>query len=162
MTDTAEQPRRGRPPKAKAENGAQEAPETRRERRRKDGDANNAGMRLSIPDWVRDKYPKTEFKLAWITEDPARMAQKYNEDWDPVAGVDPIPGAFSRQLNKPVNHILHAKRMEWVESDRVKAEARRKRIEEQAATGKVSGKGGDAGESLSENISYADASNRLR
>lgn len=163
MTVEKEQPRRGRPPKAEAgKEVAAVKPEMRRERRRKDGDIDNAGLRLTIPDWVREKYPKTEFQLAWISDDPTRMRQKHQEDWDPVEGVSPVPGAFSRQLQKPVDHILHVKRMEWVQADRAKAEERRKRTEEQAAIGKASGKGDDAGVNLPDNVSYADASNRLR
>lgn len=152
-------PRVGRPPKSATE-GAQ-APEERRERRRKDGEAQNAGLRLDIPEWVYEKYPRTNFRLAWIRDEAARVQQKHNEDWDPVEGVNPVPGAHDRHGN-PVNHILHVKRIEWVRADREAKEIRRRQIEDQATRGKVSGRGDDAGEGLAETVSYADASNRLR
>lgn len=136
-------------------------PHERRERRRKDGEAENAGLRLAIPDWVYDKYPKNAFRLAWIRGDTARMQFKHGQDWDPVDGVEPVPGAADRHGN-PVNHVLCVKRVEWVMEDRAKAEDRRKHIEDQATRGRVTGKGDDAGEGLSEAVSYADGANRLR
>jgi hypothetical protein len=136
-------------------------PDDRRERRRKDGEAENAGLRLAIPDSVYERYPRNAFRLAWIRGDTARMHQKHGQDWDPVDGVDPVPGAIDRHGN-PVNHILCAKRLEWVMEDRARAEERRKLVEDQAARGRVSGKGDDAGEGLSEKVSYTDGANRLR
>lgn len=136
-------------------------PQERRERRRKDGEAENAGLRLAIPDWVYEKYPRNAFRLAWIRGDTARMQQKHGQDWDPVEGIEPVPGAADRHGN-PVNHVLCAKRLEWVMEDRAKAEDRRKHIEDQATRGRVTGKGDDAGEALSEAVSYADGANRLR
>lgn len=150
--------RRGQSPQEATEAAK---PEERRERRRKDGEFENAGLRLAIPDWVYEKYPKSEYRVAWVRGDNARMQQKYNEDWDPVEGVDPVPGAYDRHGN-PVNHVLCVKRMEWVREDRDRKEERRKAIEDQASRGKVSGKGDDTGEALADNISYTDGNNRLR
>lgn len=140
--------------------GAQ-APEERRERRRKDGEGENAGLRLAIPEWVYEKYPRATYRLAWLRDEAARVQQKHNEDWDPVEGVTPVPGAHDRH-GHPVNHILHVKRLEWVKDDRERKETTRRLIEDQATRGKVSGRGDDAGEGLADSVSYADASNRLR
>lgn len=162
MTDQ-QQPQRGRP-RNDAEQPAidnQQAPEERRERRRKDGEAENAGMRLAIPDAVYEKYPRKHFKLAWIADDPGRMHLKHSQDWDVVAGVTRVPGA--RDVNgNPVDHVLCVKRQEWVDEDRARLEQRRKEIERQAEIGKVAGRGDDNGQTLAENVSYAEASNRLR
>lgn len=156
MTVDVERPRMGRPPKITTEGG-----ELPRERRRKDGESQNAGLRLDIPEWVYEKYPRATYRLAWIRDEAARVQQKHNEDWYPVEGVTPVPGASDRHGN-PVNHLLHVKRMEFVLADRANKEAMRRAIEDQAVRGKVTGRGDDVGEALSENVSYADASNRLR
>lgn len=139
----------------------EQKPENRRKRRRKDGEAQNAGLRLAIPDGVQERYPKTDFRLAWVRDDPGRMQQKHNEDWDPVEGVEPVPGAHDKHGN-PVKHILMVKRQEWVQEDRDKKERARKLIEDQANRGKVTGQGADAGGGLAETVSYTDGSNRLR
>jgi len=159
MIEIQEQPRRGRPPK-EATVGAT-APEERRERRRKDGEVQNAGLRLAIPDWVYEKYPETQFRHRWLRDEPGRIMQKYNEDWDPVEGVNPVPGAHDRN-GDPVKLILHVKRKEWADQDRARAEERRRDIERQAERGRVTARGDDAGATLAENVAYADDANRLR
>jgi hypothetical protein len=160
VIEALEQPRRGRPPKQIAEGEAVETA-TRRERRRKDGDSENAGLRLAIPEWVYEKYPRNEFKLAWIIDDPARLHQKHGEDWDVVENVTRVPGATDKHGN-PTDMILHVKRLEWDREDKARLETRRREIERQAEGGKVSGLGDDAGQTLSEKHSYADGANRLR
>ena len=155
-----ESARRGRPPKQNGEDGS--AIHERRERRRKDGEEQNAGLRLVIPDWVREKYPESQYAYCWIINEPVRIADAHKRDWDPVDGVDRIPGAYDRH-GAPTDHILHVKRQEWVREDREKAEAQRRQIEAQAERGRVTGRGDDAsGAGLSENVSYTEASNRLR
>lgn len=134
--------------------------EYRRERRRKAETADDLGIRLPIPDWVYDKYPATEFRHRWLRDEPGRIATKYNQDWDPVEGIDPVPGAQDRHGN-PCNHILHIKKLDWYQQDRAKMEDRRKAIVKQMERGDVRGVGDDAGENLRTEISYADASNRL-
>src|SRR3569833_3442028 len=94
MFEIQAQPRRGRPPIEATVVAT--APEERRERRRKDGEVQNAGLRLAIPDWVYEKYPETQFRHRWLRDDPGRIMQKNNEDWDPVEGVNPVPGARGR------------------------------------------------------------------
>jgi|GEM_PF-6781086 len=133
----------------------------RRKRRRKDGEAQNAGLKLAFPDWVHEKFPDKEFRKAWIRDDGARVLQKHNEDWDPIEGVDPVPGAYDRHGN-PVNHIAIVKRLDWVQEDRAKKEVMRKQIEDQTARGIVSGQGDDAGGGLAQKVSYTDGANRLR
>lgn len=133
----------------------------RRKRRRKDGEAQNAGMKLVFPDWVHEKFPKTDFRVAWIRDDAGRVLQKHNEDWDPIEGVDPVPGAFDRHGN-PVNHIAVVKRRDWVQEDRDKKEVLRKQIEDQTSRGNVSGQGDDKGAGLAQSVSYTDGANRLR
>lgn len=174
--EAPEQPRRGRPPKVREEVSQYEAteatmseeapmrelaPEERTERRRKDGDGDNMGLRLAIPDWVYEKYPRQHYKLRWLTDEPGRVAMKHREDWDRVEGVSPVPGSYDRNGN-PASQVLFVKRMEWVLEDRKHAETRRRDIEQQMERGRITGKGDDAGTSLAEDITYADESNRLR
>jgi len=157
-----EQPRRGRPPLVKNTEGmGDEVTPVRRERRRKDGEAENAGMRLAIPDWAYEKYPKSHFKLAWIVDSPGRLYQKMKEDWDPVDGAEHVPGASDKNGN-PANHVLCVKLREWDEADKASLETKRREIERQAEGGKVTGRDADPEPTLAENVSYAGASNRLR
>ncbi len=147
--------RRGRPPKVET-NG-----EGRRPRRRKDGETEVMGLRLPIPDGINEKFPKSEYRLRWFRDEPGRLHRAYQNDWDAVEGVAPVPGAHDANGN-PCNHILCVKYQDWWLQDRAKAEERRKVIEDQAVKGAVAGKGDDAGAGLRSEVSYADASNRLR
>ena len=135
----------------------------RRERRRKEGDAEVLGLKLPIPQWVYDKYPKTEFRHRWFRAESGRMFAKTKaDDWDPVEGIEPVPGAHD-QHGTPVEHVLCVKYLDWWKADRAKMEARRIEVEEQIRRGDVTGKGDDAGgEALSSDVSYASESNRLR
>ena len=59
-------------------------------------------------------------------------------------------------------HYLHVKYRDWYEADRGRLEDSRQELEKQMLRGKVSALGDDSGETLSSDVSYADASNRLR
>lgn len=134
--------------------------ETRRTRRRTAETTDDTGIKLPIPDWVYDKYPVTEYQHRWFRDEPGRIATKYKQDWDPVEGVDAVPGAHDRH-GQPCNHILHIKLLEWYNQDRVALEDRRKQIVKQMERGNVRGVGDDSGENLRPEVSYADAANRL-
>lgn len=141
---------RGRPPRT-AE---------RRERRRKDGDIEGNDLKLPIPDWVAEKYPATDYRLRWFRDEPGRLATKFKQDWDPVEGVQPVPGAQDK-FGNPINHVLHVKHEDWYQADRARMEDRRAEIIKQMERGTVKGQGDDAGQTLRSEVSYADAANRL-
>lgn len=127
----------GRPPRAVVAEG-------RRERRRTGGSPETLGLKLPIPDWVYDKYPKTEFVHRWFRAEKGRMyAKTQADDWDAVEGVDAVPGAADHHGN-PVDHVLCVKYRDWWESDRGVREERRRETDEQIRTGRVEGKGDDA------------------
>ncbi len=150
-----EQARRGRPPRQ------EESP--RRERRRREGDAETLGLKLPIPDWVRDKYPPAQFAYYWFTGTAARLHQAHKNDWDPVEGGEGgrLPGASDKE-GKPTDHVLCVKYKDWYEQDRRPREALRLEQEEQMRRGNVAGQGDDAGgAALSSDVSYASENNRL-
>jgi len=158
MIDLHEQPRRGRPPRA--ETVIQEG---RRERRRPElGDTDEASLKLAIPDWVKDKYPESEYVYRWFASSPARMLVAKRNDWDAVEGVDSVPA--TDKDGKPADHILHVKYRDWYDSDRAPKEARRKDLEKQMLRGAVKDRGDGEGDTLSEKFQYEEAAsqNRLR
>lgn len=139
-----------------------ELPEGWAGRTRKRATNDGLGLKLPIPDDVYQKYPKTLFRHRWIRAEKSRMYAKTKVgDWEPVEGVDPVPGAADQHGNA-VEHVLCVTRRDWWEEDRAKREDRRKEIEAQFRRGKVTGQGDDAsGAGLSPEISYAEPSNRL-
>ena len=135
----------------------------RRAKRRQEGATEDEGLKLPIPDWVREKYPPTEFEYYWFTGTPARLHQAQKKDWYPVDGGEGarLPGASDKE-GLPVEHILCVKPKEWYVADRSPREALRLEQEEQMLRGNLAGKGDDAGAGgLSSDISYASASNRV-
>lgn len=132
----------------------------RRERRRTPETVDDSGLKLPIPDWVYDKYPKSEYTHRWFRDEPGRIATKFKQDWDAVEGVEPVPGAHDRH-GQPCDHILHIKMLDWYLQDRAVLDERRKAIVKQMERGEVRGNGNDAGENLRPEVSYADAANRL-
>ena len=153
MTDI-EQARRGRTP--------QSGTEARRDRRMKEGQTETEGLKLPIPDWVSEKFPASEYEFYWFRDTQGRLYAAHKRDWDPLDGVEPVPGAADEH-GRPVNHVLHIKFKDWVLADRDKREGARKQIEGQMKRGEVAaGKGDDAtGATLSRDISYASESNTL-
>jgi hypothetical protein len=135
----------------------------RRERRRKEGQEGLDGLKLPIPEWVFDKYPEGSFVHRWFRAEKGRIYSKTQaDDWDPVDGVDHVPGAHDQHGNA-VDHVLCVKYRDWWEADRAKADVRRRETEDQMRRGVVAGKGDDAGEAgLTSEISYASGLNRLR
>lgn len=150
MTIESHQPARGRPPRTA----------DRRERRRVEGTEEGNDLKLPIPDWVYEKYPAAEYRHRWFRDEPGRLATKFKADWDPVEGVDPVPGAQDK-FGNPINHVLHIKFQDWYEQDRTKMEDRRKETIKQMERGAIKGEGDDAGKTLRSEFSYADAANRL-
>lgn len=150
MTIESQQPARGRPGRD----------DDRRKRRRKEGVEEGLDLKLPIPDFVLEKFPSTQFRHRWFRDEPGRLAAKFKEDWDPVEGVDPVPGAHDK-FGNPINHVLHVKHLDWYEQDRARMEDRRKETIKQMERGTVRGQGDDAGQTLRSEVSYADAGNRL-
>jgi len=136
----------------------------RRNKRSRTGDSDSDGLKLPIPDWVRDKYPPSEFEYYWFTGTPDRMHSAQKRDWYPADGGEGAkqPGASDKHGN-PVEHVLCVKPRGWYNEDRGRREGARLELEDQMRRGNVAGKGEDAADSaLSSDISYASASNRVR
>lgn len=143
-----------------APRGRQPRTADRRERRRPEGYTEDNDLKLPIPDWVYDKFPTSDYRHRWFRDEPGRLATKFKMDWDPVEGMDPVPGAQDK-FGNPISHILHVKYQDWYEQDRAKMEERRKETIKQMERGTVKGQGDDAGQTLRSEVSYADAANRL-
>lgn len=158
MSADTQPARRGRPRRNA------ELPENWRDRQRRGETDDGFGMRLPIPEEVYDRYPRTLFKHRWFRAEKGRMYAKTKiGDWEPVEGVDPVPGAADSQGN-PVEHVLCVTRLDWWKADRAKRETARKAVEEQFRRGNVAGKGDDASSATLQPDDYTAetaAANRL-
>jgi len=134
----------------------------RRDKRVRTGGSDSEGLKLPIPDHVRDKYPSASFEFYWFTGTTDRLDSAKRRDWHPVDGEGTkIPGATDKHGNS-VDHVLCVKPRDWYDADRGHREASRLELEENMRRGNVAGRGDDAGQTLSSDVSYASASNRLR
>lgn len=145
-----------------ARRGQRGAGADRRQRRYSGEQTEVEGLNLPIPDWVKEKFPSSEYELRWFVNTPDRMHNAHKRDWDPVEGVDPVPGAVDKN-GTPREHVLSVKFKDWCEQDRDRREVARKEIEGQMRRGEgVPSVDKDAaGERLSRDVSYASESNRL-
>lgn len=164
MADTSfasaneDRPQRGRLPRAESA-----STEGRRARRRPDGvGTDEVSLKLAIPTWVKEKYPETEFVHRWFAARPGRIEWAKQNDWDPVEGgeIKAVPATDKDGNAAP--HMLFVKYRDWYEADRGHREASRLELEQQMLRKGAQAKGDNGGETLSSDVSYADASNRLR
>jgi hypothetical protein len=80
-------------------------------------------LKLAVPEKIREENPGYTFR--WVNDRGNRMfALTQQDDWDKVAGVDPIP--VDTIDGKPIYAHLCMKRQEFWDADqRVKVEATR-------------------------------------
>ena len=105
------------------------AQEAQRRRRRGDSEL-SAGKRLHIPEEVQARLDAQGLVPRWVTDDGDRIQRLTKlDDYDPVEGVEPVPGV-TRKDGTPTKAHLLAKRRDFIEEDQAKAEARRKATEE--------------------------------
>lgn len=117
--ETQEQPRRGRPPRS----------EETAQRRRRRGNEQAIDAKLPIPPEVQTELDAKGLVPRWVNDEGNRMHRlTVQDDYDPVAGVDPVPVGLDK-TGKPIMAHLLAKPRAYIEEDQAKAEAKRQETE---------------------------------
>jgi hypothetical protein len=100
--------------------------EAEAQRRRRRGDETlEATKRLPIPPDVQARLDRDGLVTRWVNDEGNRMHRfTVLDDYDPVEGVEPVP-VGTDEAGKPILAHLLAKRREFVEEDRARAEDRR-------------------------------------
>lgn len=115
--------------------------ETRQERRRRSDTTIDGGQRLklAIPPEIEAKLKAEGRTPRWINDEGNRMYQMTErDDYDKVAGVDPIPVGTTKE-GKPIYAHLCSKPDALIEEDRAKADEPRKEMERALLRGRVPG-----------------------
>lgn len=91
------------------------AAETRRERRRRDdGDIDRmARMKLAIPRTIQEQATRDGKVLRWFLDNPGRIAEAHDDDWDVVDGVTPV----SAGQDEDTKLVLCSKYKDWHQAD---------------------------------------------
>lgn len=102
------------------------ANEVAAERRRRGDETLGASKRLPIPAQVQAWAKANGMTLRWANDDRNRIHQlTKQDDYDPVPqGVTPVPVGTDEQGNPVKAHLL-AKRTDFIQEDRAKAESLR-------------------------------------
>jgi len=113
-------------------------------------------LTLAIPDEVREANPDSEFR--WALDKPRRMhTLTVRDDWDRVAGVEPIPDHTDKS-GQQVNLVLLKKPREfWEEDQRAKIASLR---EQEKSL--MSAKKSDPQDDRSQDVSYVPAGNSIK
>jgi hypothetical protein len=115
--------------------------EERTERRRRSDVTLDGGQRLklAIPPEVAERLKAEGRTPRWANDEGNRM---YNltklDDYDKVAGVEPVPVGTNKE-GKPIKAHLLSKPTDFVEEDKVKLDERRKETERALLRGKTPG-----------------------
>lgn len=105
------------------------AQEEAQRRRRRGDEGLAASKRLPIPPEVQAKLDAEGLVPRWVNDEGNRMHRMtVLDDYDVVEGVEPVPVRVD-QAGRPVLARLLAKRRDFIEEDRTKAEGRRKATE---------------------------------
>jgi hypothetical protein len=110
------------------------AVETRRERRRRDdGDTDvMARMKLAIPREIREQLEREGKTARWVRNDPGRMQQLHNEDWDIVEGFASVSASRSDESQM----ILMSKSKDWYDADRAHLQVQNDGMKDAALAGR--------------------------
>ena len=105
------------------------AQEAQRRRRRSD-EGLAATKRLPIPPEIEAELKAKGLHPRWVNDEGNRMHQlTVQDDYDKVAGVDPVPVGTGID-GKPILAHLLAKPLDFVREDQERAEAKRKLTED--------------------------------
>lgn len=98
-------------------------------RRRRGGDSLVADKKLPIPPEVQARLDAEGLVPRWVNDEGNRMYRLLEQDdYEKVAGVDPVPAGRAKDGSPILAHLL-AKPRSYIEQDRAEAEARRKAVE---------------------------------
>lgn len=98
-------------------------------RRRRGDEALAAAKRLPIPPEVKARLEAEGLVPRWVNDQGNRMHRfAVQDDYDPVEGVEPVP-VGTDEAGRPILAHLLAKRRDFIEEDREKADKRRRDME---------------------------------
>lgn len=98
-------------------------------RRRRGDEALSAAKRLPIPPEVEARLKAEGLVPRWVNDQGNRMHRMtVQDDYDRVEGVEPVP-VGTDEAGKPILAHLLAKRRDFIEEDRAKADERRRETE---------------------------------
>lgn len=98
-------------------------------RRRRGDEALAAAQRLPIPPEVKARLEAEGLVPRWVNDQGNRMHRfTVQDDYDPVEGVEPVP-VGTDEAGRPILAHLLAKRRDFIEEDREKADKRRRDME---------------------------------
>lgn len=102
------------------------AEEVRQERRRKPGATAHLGLKLHVPQELRDD--KT-YVYRFVNDTASRVQSFKDDDWDPapMGGASTDARVVGTDGGKPIQSILMRKRRDWYEADQ---KAKRKPLDE--------------------------------
>jgi hypothetical protein len=115
--------------------------EERTERRRRSDVTIDGGQRLklAIPPEVAERLKAEGRTPRWVNDEGNRMHNLTRlDDYDKVAGVDPVPVGTTKE-GKPIKAHLCSKKTAYIEIDKAKLDERRKETERAMLRGKVPG-----------------------
>lgn len=112
--------------------------EAAQRRRRADGTIDgNLSKRLHIPENVEARLKADGLTPRWVNDEGNRIFNlTERDDYDAVAGVEPVPVGTSKD-GKPIMAHLLAKRNDFILEDRAKAEQRRRETEQGMVGGRI-------------------------
>lgn len=135
MDNEQEAPRRGRPPKDRAE-------ETRKERRRKRGDTVHSGIRLAVD---MSKLDTSNYEYRWVNDTAGRPSRLYEEDWavapemateaNDGLGTVQSKNVGTQKSGQPMSGILMRKPKDWYNEDQRDKQRPLDQIEHEIRTG---------------------------
>lgn len=121
--------------------------ERQERRRRRDGTLDaSQNKRLAIPEEIEAELKAKGLTPRWVNDEGNRVHNlTTRDDYDKVDGVKPVRVGTSKDTGKPILAHLYAKRTDFIEEDRAKADESRREAERAMLRGKVpTGPGGES------------------
>jgi len=111
--------------------------EVAQRRRRRDQTAFGPSLKLGIPEEITEKLAAAGRSPRWVNDEGNRMHQLTKlDDWDKVAGVDPVI-VGTKQDGTPLKAYLLSKPDEFIAEDRKAKEDHRRTVEAGMVKGKT-------------------------
>lgn len=127
---------------------AERSQEERQQRRRRhDGNIDaSQNKRLAIPEEIEAQLKADGLTPRWVNDEGNRIhSLTTRDDYDKVGGVKPVRVGTNKDTGKPIFAHLYAKKTEFIDEDRAKADVGRREAERAMLRGKVpNGPGGES------------------
>lgn len=121
--------------------------ERQQRRRRHDGSIDaNQNKRLAIPEEIEARLQAEGLTPRWVNDEGNRIHNlTTKDDYDKVDGVKPVRVGTDKESGKPILAHLLAKKTEFIDEDKARADNRRREVEAGMLRGKVpTGQGGES------------------